>query len=694
MDCSNATTNATATQAARFWVAVFGVTIFLGAFLLFQVQPLVSKAILPWFGGCPAVWTTCMLFFQTLLFAGYLYAHLLQRWLGTRNQVVIQLLVAAAALTVLPILPGADWKPAADSNPTCHILLLLAATVGLPYFALSATSPLVQAWFNIRFPGRSPYRLYALSNVGSLTALLTYPFLFEPAFDLPKQATLWSVAFAIYVALCVANLACLWNYRRHALNTVSDEPDRVPTATNRICWLLLPACASLMLLAGTNYICQDVAAVPFLWVMPLSLYLLSFIICFDHDRWYIRPLWAAAVVVTLTTVAVNDYVRFTQSLGLVPELTLNLAAVFFACMTCHGELARLKPGPRHLTEFYLVIAAGGALGGVLVAVVAPLVFSKYLEWQIGIAMSLLLAIGLLILPQLVGRRGIIYYALLSPIAGAIVSYLFFWGFDAEPPIDRARNFFGVVTVKDYGTAGYARHERLLVHGRITHGCQPRDPAKRRWPTSYYGEESGVGLAIRYLQKSGPIRVGAVGLGIGTISTYARPGDLFRFYEINTEVLRMARQHFTYLDDCRGKCEIVLGDARLSLDAQPPQRFNLLVLDAFSSDSIPTHLLTREAMAVYMKHLEPDGAIAIHISNRYLDLAPVVRGLAEDSGLKVVQICSTGDDDKFTDTSDWMLLTRNDALLQACPGEDQPETSDSMPLWTDQYNNLFQILTSH
>ena len=400
---------------SRLATAVFGLTIFLGAFLLFQSQPLVSKAILPWFGGCPAVWTTCMLFFQTLLFGGYLYAHLLQSRFTPPVQVTVHLAVVVAALVLLPIMPGAVWRPTDGSNPAWRILWLLTCTVGLPYFAVSATSPLVQTWFHGVFPDRSPYRLYALSNAGSLIALLTYPVVFEPAFALPMQSRLWSAAFATYALLCSA---CFWLLRQEvsvaeSQNVILSEAkndkgsrESSPTWFDRFCWLALPACASLMLLAATNHVCQDVAVVPFLWVVPLAIYLLSFIICFDHARWYVRWLWSAATVLALVGVAANDFIKTSTSyFTLIPELTLYFSALFFVCMMCHGELVRRKPAARHLTEFYLLISVGGAIGGLLVGIVAPLAFSTYFEWHIGVAVSFVLALGLLLLP---GIRSTIY----------------------------------------------------------------------------------------------------------------------------------------------------------------------------------------------------------------------------------------------------------------------------------------------
>lgn len=688
------TASETLDQAPQRWSrAVFGLTILLSAFLLFQVQPLVSKAILPWFGGCPAVWTTCMLFFQTLLFGGYLYAHLLQRWLAPRGQVAIHLLVVGAALAALPILPGPGGKPVDSEYPAWRILVLLTGTVGLPYFALSATSPLVQAWFSRRCPGRSPYRLYALSNFGSLAALLTYPFVFEPSFGLPRQSAMWSGAFMLYAALCAACVACLWQLRDHSLASPQPTDAPRPSWVDRLGWLALPAYASLMLLAGTNHICQDVAVAPFLWVVPLSLYLLSFIVCFDHERWYVRWFWAPTAVVALVGVVAADYLRLDHPLSLVQELVLNFTALFCVCMVCHGELARRKPGPRYLTEFYLAIAAGGALGGVFVAVVAPLVFSTYYEWQIAVGASALVAVAAVVLPGSTGRWHMIRYLVFPPIAGGALAYLACGEFDRIPPVDRARNFFGVIAVIDYDGDNPETHHLLLRHGRITHGCQFTDPDKRRWATTYYGDDSGVGRAIAYLQKSGPIRVGAIGLGTGTLAAYAKAGDVFRFYDINPAVLRMAREHFTYLADCRGECDVVLGDARLSLEGESPQRFDLIVLDAFSGDAIPVHLLTREAFDVYRRHLAPNGVIAVHISNRYLRLAPVVRRLTEYCGMKTTWINGREDDARLLDNNEWMLVTRNEEFLQANPSDlDEPDEDLVVPLWTDQYSNLFQILS--
>jgi hypothetical protein len=734
-------------------VVVFGGAILLGAFLLFQVQPLVSKAILPWFGGCPAVWTTCMLFFQMLLFGGYLYAHLLQRWLAGRHQAAVHLALIVVAALALPILPGPDWKPPDPSHPTGRILLLLAATVGMPYFVLSATSPLVQAWFSRTLPGRSPYRLYALSNFGSLAALLSYPFLFEPAFVLRQQSMIWSVGFIAYAVLCAAALPAVWsvyrwtklaepaaakegakNHPRQRLRTPArprpdpkaertegrrvsrpqlgarPHPDPLPegegsdvrpTWLDRVYWLGLPALASLMLLAATNHVCQDVAVVPLLWIVPLTLYLLSFIICFDHARWYIRPAWALAAVVGLIAALVNDYaLDLDRGSGPIGQLAIYFAALFFICMVCHGEVARRKPAPRYLTQFYLYIALGGALGGVLVAIVAPQLFSGYLEWHIGLSVSLALCLGLLILRGM-GRRARLARWVLGLTFGSLIACLLFdlaiWSFKLGLSIERARNFFGVVSVVP------DRSDPFLIkmkNGRIDHGSQFLDPVKRHEPTAYYGRSSGVGQAIGYLQKAGPVRVGIVGLGVGTLAAYARPGDRFRFYEINPEVTRLAETYFTYLYDCRGGWDIVPGDARVSLERQRAdgerQQFNLLVVDAFTGDAIPTHLLTCEALEVYEHHLASGGAIAFHISNKYLDLAPVLRQLAIHSRMQTVWIYDEpigAEERLLCSPSQWMLLTRSGEFVRAVPSRPPPGANGSatVPLWTDHYSNLFQIL---
>ncbi len=739
------------TQPPAAWLLWnLALMIFVSAFLLFQVQPLISKFILPWFGGAPAVWTTCMLFFQTLLLGGYAYAHFTTSWLTPKQQAILHLVLLAAAAATLPIVPHETWKPTDGSDPTWRILGLLTCTVGLPYFVLSSTGPLGQAWFSRAFVGSSPYRLYALSNVGSLLALVSYPFLVEPRMTDALQAWSWSGGFGLFIALCGASAIWIWRQRGEKSPPAPTESDAKPQAAlaaeadhvsvgRRALWLLLPACGSLMLLATTNHCCQDVAVVPFLWVVPLALYLLTFIICFDHQRWYRRGPFclAAAILVFLAADGADkildglsnllprmfsslDPQHFELSLNFIEELALLFAAMFVVCMICHGELVRLRPAPRHLTEYYLLISAGGALGGIFVSLIAPHVFKSFLEWNIGLVVSFALA-GIVWLEALgwLGRpadrvagdpaptssSGFRQAGRMLSIPGLAVGLILvvLWQIqDATPrsnTVFRTRNFYGLVSVRDVTDVDDPTlHFHELRNGRIKHGRQfvSPDPVRRRQLTTYYGEQTGAGRAIRYFQSQPEMHVGVVGLGAGTIAAYAtQPGHRITFYEINPVVIDVAQNpsYFTFLSECRGKIDIVPGDARLSLVRQPPQKFDVLVLDAFSGDAPPAHLLTHEAFAAYERHMQPDGIIAVHITNRYVNLAPVVQAAADAFHYGVTRICTDDDDDRLLYHTDYMLLTHNDKFLAANPSVLRKGMSPTIaPVeWTDHYSNLFQLL---
>jgi hypothetical protein len=764
----------------------YALTIFLSAFLLFQIQPLIGKAILPWFGGAPAVWTTCMLFFQLLLLCGYAYAHGLATFLKPRAQrrVHVALLVLALlGLTLAtffwksPVLPGPGWKPADPESPVLRILALLLVCVGLPYFLLATTGPLLQSWFARERPGASPYRLYALSNAGSLLALLTYPFAVEPKLTLHTQALAWAGGFVLFAAGC-AFLAFRFSAsaERGIAAMAGTEPvgvaaeEEAPRLRRRLLWLALAACASVMLLATTNQLCQEVASIPFLWVLPLCLYLLSFILCFESDRIYRRGIFGPALVLGIGAVV------YVLNEGFSVSLTLQVAAYAFAlfacCMVCHGELVRLKPGPRHLTGFYLMVSAGGALGGVLVGVVAPRVFHGFWEYHVGLVLvgllavvmllrdagswlragrpwpalavmlaftvlalkvresgwfdgavayargafsspkraalsagSLLLAAVLLAATRTVWwRRGrpVFAAACLSIALGLLGAALAadIEGFRSEA-VSVTRNFYGVLTVEEENKEFPDLHLLRLRHGHIVHGFQYQSPEKRHLATSYYSDKSGIGLAIHlHPHRELSLRIGVVGLGVGTIATFARFGDTVRFYDINPDVVRLSlgpHRVFTYLTDCAGKVEVVQGDARLSLERElaqgTPQRFDVLAIDAFSSDSIPVHLLTREAVSVYLAHLaRPDGILAVHISNRYLDLEPVVKGLADALHLDA-SLIDVDDGGSFW-SSTWILLSPEGDVLQRSGIDENAEELDAEKharLWTDDYSNLFQVL---
>jgi hypothetical protein len=680
----------------------FALTIFTSAFLLFQVEPLISKVILPWFGGSPAVWTTCLLFFQTLLFLGYAYAHLSARFCSTARQALLHVALALLAVALLPIMPGAHAKPSGHEDPTLGVLGLLAGSVGLPYFVLSSTGPLVQRWFAEAYPRRLPYRLYALSNLGSLLALVSYPFVFEPAFATGTQARLWSGAFVAFALLVGAGAYARVRSEPAAESGVfvhTQPASAQPSVRTRVLWVALPAFASALLLATTNHVCEDVAVIPFLWVAPLALYLVSFIVAFDGPRWYWRRGFAGAGVALALLVGCIDPLRDVlaaagHDLGFRGLLVLDFGLLFVVCMLCHGELVRLRPSSERLTEFYLWVAFGGALGGVCVSLVCPAVFSTFFEWTLGVlaAFALSLAVLFAASPRAVRqrRRPRILGALFALLGlGAIlVSQL-----DDDPPLAVARNFYGTVAVYDVLPHDPAAHHYSLTHGVVVHGRQFRAPDKQDLPLAYYGEASGVGRALAFFTHEPALEIGAVGLGVGTLAHYVRPGQKLVFYEINQAVIDLARKHFTYLARCGGACEIVLGDARLSLEREPPRNFHLLVLDAFSGDAVPTHLLTREALALYLRHLRPDGIIAVHITNRQLDLAPVLAGLASDADLRTVRIYSDGDARRELFHADWVLLTRNARFLAATPPAPPPDLGPPKPavLWTDSYSNLFQLL---
>ena len=666
---------------------LYAATIFLSSFLLFLVQPLIARLILPWFGGSAAVWTTCMLFFQALLLAGYAYAHLLTRFSRRRFEPLLHSALLAVALATLPIAPNDVWKPLGNEEPVTLILLLLGASVGLPYFLLAANSPLLQAWFSRARPRENPYRLFAVSNLGSLVALLGYPFLLEPNLGGAGQVSLWSWLFAGFAVLCAA---VAW------LTPAPPTPEAESTAIaplargNVILWLALAATGSVLLLAVTNHLTQNVASVPLLWLVPLALYLASFIVTFEGEGWYRREwLWSVLLVWigTMGWLLVDDRFQF----DLIVQLAIFLPGLFLGCLFCHGELYRLRPAPSRLTAFYLAVSAGGALGGLLVAVAAPLVFTGYYELGAGLVILALLAAVRFTDLHAWARYGSL--VVLVGIAACAAYDSLRYQRDVRVA---SRSFYGVLRVKEYGLAGEESHLRRLVHGAIMHGEQYLHEKSRAMPTTYYHEDSGIGAAIRSLG-SRPSRVGVIGLGTGTIAAYGRAGDVYRFYEIDARVIQVALHEFTYLGDSKAKIELALGDARLALEREPPRRFDVLAVDAFSSDAIPVHLITREALGVYLKHIAPDGIVAFHVSNRFLNLIPVVARLAQEHGAHVVLVRDDPDEEEDARRSrtDWLLVSRDAAALERPTIVERspvaPEEKPDWRTWTDDYSNLIQIL---
>jgi len=690
-------------------------TIFLSAFLLFLVQPIIAKQILPWFGGSAAVWTTCLVFFQSVLLAGYAYADLTAR-LGLRRQALLHIGLLVVSLLTLPILASESWKPQGDEAPILRILLLLAVTIGLPYFLLSTTTPLLQAWYWQRFRTVVPYRLFALSNFASLLALLGFPVLFEPPLSLPQLGWGWTFLYGSFVLVCAATG---WMSARAAGNdgatrqvvAATAHEAAAPSLATQLMWLALAAMGSIMLLAVTNHVTQNISSVPFLWVLPLSLYLITFILCFDHPRWYVRPLVVAVLVIVTPLMAakISSFsidlsgfiaalpdawgapLRELPSLGFVVLVALYMAGLFVACLFCHGELARMKPDPRHLTRFYLMLSLGGAVGAVLVAIVAPFTLRGYFELNV-----VLVLLAALVLARLPGRFRIVGALAVAATAWFAVE----GGYEYSHEVRlMARDFYGVVRTRD--REEYGVKYRAMYHGGIVHGGQLQGDQYRNLPSDYFGPTSGYGRLFAALNETrpGPRDVGVLGLGAGVIAAYGRAGDTMTFYEISQKVVDIERKEFGFLRDTPAKTRVILGDGRLSLEREiPPRKYDVLGIDAFAGDSIPMHLVTREAMALYARHLKENGVIVFQATNRYIDLMPVLKRLALEEGMEAVLVSDSPASSVgmfyWYSSTDQVLVTRNKALLEHPQLKDAaepiPDRKD-LPTFTDAHHNLVRIL---
>ncbi len=764
---------------------IFTLTVFLGALLLFQVELIIGKYILPWFGGASAIWITCMLFFQAVLLAGYAYGHALDR-AGARVQsrlhrfllfISVLVLIGQFLLWHSPLTLDSSWKPGPQGNPVIQIFVLLIVSVGFPYFVLAATAPLLQTWWRRIYPGRSPYRLYAVSNFGSFLGLVSYPFLVEPFLTLRTQARIWTcgyVAFALGCAYCALQSAAASEPSAVSTRTAAPRnaaPDSSPAGTPSrgmlILWLGLAACASALFLGTTNQLCKNVAAVPLLWVLPLAIYLLTFTLCFESDHRYSRKWFhpAFALAVFLAVFVLSSGART----NLFAQVGIYAFVLFAGCMVCHGELARLKPDPRHLTLFYLVVAAGGVVGGLFVGLLAPALFVGYWEYHVSLWFAVLLFLIVLYRDRtswLYGTRVKAPLVLLAaaallpecmalalsfkkflsalPFVGAILLGIYLvqgkrrdenernnkivtlvgctiimlilavqftiLGSASLGKFTSVRDFYSALTVDLQNVSGPGWEAYSLRHGEIVHGYQFLDAGKQSIPTSYYAEDGGLGLVLsQHLDPPGAstpppqnLRIGAVGLGIATVAAYGRTGDVIRFYEIDPQVVQLANdtRYFHYLKDCPAHIDIVLGDARLSLERElqqgAPQNFDVLVIDAFNGDAIPVHLLTQEAFQVYLQHLKnPSGVLAVHVTNTFLDLRPVVIAAAEHFGLASVAI-HANKDAHISYASDWVLVSRDPTLIDSVAARATHAVKLQVPQkrrWTDDYSNLFQALAA-
>ena len=686
-----ARTHVASALAPHILAVHYGVTIFLGAFLLFQVQPVVGKMILPWFGGSASVWTTCMLFFQVLLLAGYLYSHWVVTYLSHRAQAMLHICLLVLSLFLLPLSLNEAFRPAGTEDPTVRILLLLTFTVGLPYFVLSTTGPLVQAWFARERPDAVPYRLFALSNLGSLAALLSYPVAVEPLMPTRWQAWLWSLLFLAFI-VSFGLLARRGNRLGAAPSRVALSKTGLSIRT-RIVWVALAACPSMMLLAITSHLTENIAPVPLLWVIPLALYLLSFVICFGQRQIYDRRVFRPLLLLSLFALAGLPFL--VGQIPVIANLSIQLAALFVLCMVCHGELAMKQPHPEHLTSYYLLLATGGAMGGLFIGALAPYWFNDKYELSIGLLLTAFVVWSLATSEEKhVQRRGkVLAWGFVGLLMVSLVAMraTLHWAEHQSAELV-VRNFYGRLKVARVGTGEEA--SRVLKHGGIIHGQQFSTPKRQTEPTSYYVSESGVARALLALQNGTPMNVGLVGLGIGTLLTYGRPGDYFRIYEIDPLVVDVARSHFSNLAQTAARSDVVLGDARLSLEKEKSQQFDLLIVDAFSGDAVPIHLLTREAFLNYLKHLRLGGVLAVHVSNTYLNLDQVVKAAADSIGYRASLVMPKKSPDRPIVESQWVLMSADASFFDKAEIRDAAEQiaiDPGVQVWRDDYSSLLSVL---
>lgn len=677
-------------SASRSLRLVFGMAIFLGAFLLFAVEPMVAKRLLPALGGSSAVWITCLVFFQTVLLLGYLYAHGLGRLRSAGMAGVLHIALLAIAAAMLAVLALPDLSHAAG-HPLTAIFQALTVTIGLPFFLLASTSPLLQLWLAREAGSGMPWRLFALSNAGSLLALALYPTVIEPHWTLAAQRTGWGLGFAVYALLCVW---LAWRARGLApLGAAGSHTEAGSRSRrrNRVLWFLLPAAGAMQLCAVTSHLTQNVAAIPLLWVLPLGIYLLTFIVAFESPRLYRRWLIVRLLIVMLASLGYM-LSKTDVSLPIEIAITFFLAELFFACLFCHAETYALRPAnPGESTLFYLLMAAGGAAGTIFIGIACPLIFDA--NYDVALAFLATAALALTVTWNNGWGQRLLWSVgtgllLILAIALHVV-------YARDAPVEE-RNFYGALRVKQTYVPPQAQVVRTLVNGTIEHGTQWFAPQYRRTPTTYYSPDSGIGLALRFCCGSRSRHIGVVGLGAGTIAAYGKPGDRIRFYEINPAVLPIAENLFTYLRDSAAQLSFVAGDGRIALTREPPQHYDVLAIDAFTGDAIPVHLLTRQAMRVYRGQLAPDGILAFHVSNQYVDLGPEIGLLADAAGMQARVVDTPSNDARGEYRATWVLVTDDDAFFS------QPALSTSLPVhrqpgllaWTDDYSSLLPILQWH
>lgn len=689
-----------------FIALAYATTMLLAGFLLFQVQLILGKFILPWFGGSASTWLVCMLFFQIALLAGYAYAYGLTRPFPIRRQAQLQLALLIVSLVLLPIAPSDAWKPTDAGDPTWRILAMLTACVGLPYIALATTTPLLSRWLAQIEPALDPVRFFAASNIGSFLGLLTYPFLFERLLPSVQQTRWWSAAYALYVALFAV---CGWLAITRTPRHNADEP-ATPAAVGGsdplALWVTYSLLGSALLLATTNAITQWAAVVPFLWVVPLSLYLLTFVITFGTPWVYHRLAFGAAFLLlagTALTLPVPE-----SSFALFVQLVLQSATLFAGCMICHAEMVKLQPTPQRLPKFYLAISAGGALGGILIVLVAPLLFRDYYEHAI--VLTAIAGVAVLRVLQSEIKRTARWVA---TAAAGIAGIYFLFGLSTmlrgdltgNTVIERTRNFYGVVKIVRKNEQYPKEFSIDLFQAGIDQGGQYQAPERKLQNICGFDTASGLGIALAYHSKrrehgsATPLRIGVVGLGAGMIAMLGRDGDVMRYYELNPAILDLSNRHFTFLTDTKAKVDVLLGDARLvlqrQLEANDAQKFDVLVLNAFRGASPPMHLMTKEAFAVYLGHLADNGMLAVNFELDTFEMAPLHRGMAKQFGIDVGWFETNDQEAGCNAPISWAIYTRDKAFFTSrmvrkavSPWRDDGK---SELVWTDQDSNLISII---
>lgn len=677
---------------------ILGLTIFLSAFLIFQIQPLMAKILLPIFGGSSATWITCLMFFQTFLLAGYFYSFLTSKLLSPRNQALLHIVFIAAAISQVWRVDSARDSIPDIQDPTSAIGYLLVLTTGLPYLLLASTSPLLQSWLNLGKSAASNYRLFALSNFGSMLALLSYPLVIEPNLSLDLQLTIWIVTFCFFAFSCALAAFATMKVQSDVgpAQQINFSPQRIKM-TDLIWWLALSFFPSALLMAATEFLTRDVAPIPLIWVIPLALYLLSFILCFESSLWYQRKIYFALLLpIPMALCWLTQFQLASPSLSTI-LLFLGCCFVFF--MLGHGELARRKPAAANLTLYFLVIALGGVLGGLAIGLVAPNLFSSNFDLSIVIVLSYFISVAVLTADKssdwkkfIYAPKGLIIFTFILMGLFSSVLFLAFEHIHVMGTKLRVRNFYGALKVTDLEAEG----TRNLTHGRISHGQQLLDPEKKFVPTSYYGGGSGAELTIGLSrQRNRPEKVGIVGLGAGTLAAYGRDGDSYKFYEINPLMVDIANSEFSYLKDSMAKLSIVLGDARLTLEKESANEFDILFVDAFSGDAIPIHLLTIEAFELYFRHLKADGLLAMHISNRYLNLIPVMGAAMTKLGLHGFVFETKRDIERQTDGATWVTLAKSSeafsVLKELAPDAQTLQPNSDFKLWTDDYSSILNVM---